>query len=128
MEAKKVKTEEELADALKHNENTIEIEGSLIDKIIKIKATGNVSWAIAIGAISIAIVGIVYPVPEPTSQAATKGVAAITVAGATSILGAGAATTAVLIAIAAGGVGVLNKLRDYKIIEKTDKKIVLRRE
>lgn len=122
-----VRTEKELAEAIKNNENTIEIEGDLKNKTLKIKATGKVAWAIAIGAIAVAIVGITYPVPEPTTQTAAKGFAAFTAVGAAAILGAGTATTAVMIAAAAGGVGVLNKLRSYKIIENTNEKLILKR-
>jgi len=122
-----VRTEEELADALKNDEDTIEIEGDLKNKTLRIKATGKVAWAIAIGAIGVAIVGITYPVPEPATQGFSKSAAFFTVAGASSVLGVGATSTAVALAISAGGVGVLNKLRSYKIIKKTDKKIVLKR-
>jgi hypothetical protein len=116
-----VRTEEELADAIKNDEETIEIEGDLKNKTLKIKATGKVAWIVAIGAISVAV----------AATLATGGAAApasgIIGVGAVSVLGLPAATTAVMIAIAAGGVGVLNKLRSYKIIENTDEKLVLRR-
>ena len=123
-----IRTEKELADAINNGEDTIEIEGDLKSKTLKIKATGKVAWAIAIGAIGIAILGITYPIPEPATQTATKGMAAFTAAGATAILGVGATTAAISIAIAAGGVGVLNKLRSYKIIENNENKLVLKKQ
>lgn len=46
---------------------------------------------------------------------------------AAGILGTGTAVSAGLIAVAAGGVGVLNSLRDYKIAEKTPGRVVLKK-
>lgn len=45
-------TEKELAEALKKNPDTIEIEGDLARKVIKIKATGAVAWGACLVMIS----------------------------------------------------------------------------
>ena len=79
------------------------------------------AWAVAIGAIAIAVTATLV---TGGAAAPASGIVGI---GAVSVLGLPAATAAVMIAISAGGVGVLNKLRKYKIIEKTDEKVVLRR-
>ena len=42
-----------------------------------------------------------------------------------TILGAGVATSAVAIAVAAGNVNVLNKLRDYDLEKISDTKVIL---
>ncbi|WP_275897270.1 hypothetical protein [Helicobacter suis] len=39
-----IQTEEELARAIKEGRDTIEIEGDLATKTIRIKATGKVAW------------------------------------------------------------------------------------
>lgn len=122
-----IKTEEELAKAIKNDQDTIEIEGDLVNKVLKIKATGKAAWVIALGAIAVAFIGLTYPIPEPATQTATKGFSAITVTGAATILGTGTAVTAVLIAVSAGGIGVLNKLRSYKIVENIDNKLILKK-
>lgn len=122
-----INNEKDLGQALKEGQETIEIEGSLKDKVIKIKATGKVAWAVAIGAIGIAVIGMLYPVPEPATQVGTKGFAVLSGGVAVSILGAGTATCAISIAVAAGGVGVLNKLRTYKIIRNSGDIIVLKK-
>lgn len=118
----KVTTEEELANAIKNDEDTIEIEGNLANKTIKIKATGKVAWAIAIAAIAIAVASILLiPASAGTSSVASGAV----ISGAASILGGKVTLSAIAIAIAGGGVGILNKLRKYRIENISDKHIIL---
>jgi hypothetical protein len=52
-----VSTEEELGRALKADQDTIEIHGDLVNKVLKIRATGKACWAVAITAVSIAVLG-----------------------------------------------------------------------
>jgi hypothetical protein len=122
-----IDNEKDLGKAVKNEQETIEIEGNLKDKVLRIKATGKVAWVVAIGAIAIAIAGTSYPVPEPATQTLTKGVAAIAAPAAVSVLGVGTTISAISIAVAAGGIGVLNSLRNYKIVENTADRLVLRR-
>ncbi|MEZ5534096.1 MAG: hypothetical protein R3F02_00590 [Thiolinea sp.] len=122
-----VKTEKDLGEAINNEQDTIEIEGDLGKKVLRIKATGKVAWAIAIGAIGFAVVATLYPVPEPTTQLASKTSALVAGGGAVAILGTGTTATAVSIAIAAGGVGALNKLRTYKVISTTNNRVILKR-
>ena len=123
-----INTEEELADALNKEEDTIEIEGDLGKKILKIKATGKAAWIIAFGAISVAATAaIVTAGSGGTTAPATVPISGIAAIGAAGALGVPATTSAVLIAVAAGGVGVLNKLRKYKIIENNGDKLILKR-
>ncbi|WP_300750148.1 hypothetical protein, partial [Janthinobacterium sp.] len=63
----------------------------------------------------------------PTTQITTKAFAATAAGGAITILGAGATATAISIAAAAGSVGVLNKLRKYKIVNTSSNRVVLKR-
>jgi len=119
-----VKTEEELAEALNNDEDTIEIEGDLRNKTLKIKATGKVAWIIAIGAVGVATASIIL---APASGGTTTLVSAIAAPAAVSIWGTGVTISAISIAVAAGGIGVLNKLRQYKIIENTDNRLVLKK-
>ncbi|WP_312483550.1 hypothetical protein [Stutzerimonas nitrititolerans] len=122
-----ITTEKELGQALKNDQETIEIEGDLTTKVLKIKATGKVAWAVAAGAIGVAVLGIMYPVPEPTTQVATKSAAFFAGGSAVAILGAGAAATAISIAVAAGGIGALNSLRKYKVVSSQGNKLKLSR-
>jgi hypothetical protein len=116
-----ITTEQELGNALNNNQDTIEIEGDLTSKVIKIKATGKVAWAVAIGAIGIAVA---ITLGTGGTAAPAAGVVGI---GAVSILGLSAATSAVAIAIAAGRVGALNSLRKYKVVSTQGNKLKLSR-
>ncbi|TSA84719.1 hypothetical protein FNE76_03885 [Helicobacter mehlei] len=92
----KVSNEAELAEAIQSGVSTIEIEGGLKNKVIKIKATGAAAWAVAITAIVVAV----------TATIASGGLVApaslFTVAGAVGILGTAPTISAVTIAVVAG--------------------------
>ena len=122
-----VNNEKDLGEAVKNEQDTIEIEGDLGKKVLRIKATGKVAWIVAFGALGIAVAGALYPIPEPTTQVASKAFAATSAIGAVSILGVGTTATAISIAVAAGGVGVLNKLRRYKIVSTSNNSVILKR-
>ncbi|WP_417552066.1 hypothetical protein [Marinomonas fungiae] len=117
-----ISTSEELGKALKSETNTIIIEGDLAKKVIRIKATGAVAWGIAFAAIGVAVVGVLA---TPLSGGSSLAVSGLTATGAASILGASTTTSAIAIAVAAGGASSLNKLRKYKIIDKSDHKVTL---
>lgn len=118
----KVTNEKELAKAIENNENIIEIEGDLSKKILKIKATGKVAWAIAFCAIAASVALVISSIG--TGGISSVGIVA-TAPTAVGILGVGATSTAIAIAIAAGGVGVLKKLRNYKLEKISEKHIRL---
>ena len=118
-----VTTPEGLGRSVNENQDTIIIEGDLKGKVIRIKATGKVAWAVAIGAIAVSVAAVLAtPATGGTSNAAHL----VTVPVAAGTLGT-AATTAVAIAVAAGGVGALNKLRKYQIVEQSADRLVLKR-
>ncbi len=121
-----VKTEKELGAALKADESTIEIEGSLQEKVVKIKATGKVAWAVAIGGIAVAVVAACSTMTTAgTSGPLTVPIGIASIAVPSASLGTTAAISAVLVAVAAGGVGALNKLRKYKMEKSRDGRLVL---
>jgi hypothetical protein len=123
-----VRTEKELAEAIKRGEDTIEITGDLVKKTIKIRATGKVAWAVAFTAIGIAIYAAI-------STGATGGISApvtgtmsgISAGAAVGILGSTTTYSAVALAIAAGGIGVLTKLRGYREVFRNKDVLVLKR-
>lgn len=120
-------TPEELAEAIERREDSIIIKGDLENKIFIIKITGKVAWTVCAAALAIAIACYIA-----TPEAAVVTAPAGGVGGVISFTGgmastAVAATTlgtavgpAVAIGVAAGGIGVLNTLRDrYDIVERT---------
>lgn len=130
-----VTTDKELSQAIKQDVDTIEIHGNLAEKTFRIKATGKVAWGIAAGAIATAVVLAIH---TPTATVATAPVggaggaisftgSAVSTGVAGAILGP-AAITAIAIAVAAGGVGVLTKLRyNYRVVSKEKNKLILKK-
>lgn len=113
----------DLGDALKNDADSIEIEGSLAQKVLRIKATGKIAWAIAIGAIGF---GLGSTLAAPATGGTTLVAHFMTTPVAAAALGS-ATSTAIVIAVTAGGVGVLTKLRRYKLEKISANKVILRK-
>lgn len=127
-----VSNEKELGKALKNNEDTIVVEGNLAKKVFRIKATGKVAWAVAIGGIGVAITAAIATVATGGLSAPMTGGAAVAgLTPAALALGGGGgglavATSAVTIGVAGGGIEALNKLRKYKL-KKDGNRVILTR-
>jgi hypothetical protein len=125
-------TIEEIIKALNGKEDCIVIEGDKANDVYRIIATGNVAWAIAIGAIGLSAAlifitvgsgGAAAPVTVPVEVASKMFIAPAAVA----VVGWSATSTAIAICFAAGGVAagkaILNAVRNnYKIAEKVEDK------
>lgn len=125
-------TLDEVVRAVDNKEDCIIIEGDKANDVYRIIATGNVAWAIAIGAIGLSAAlifitvgsgGAAAPVTVPV-EVASK---AIIAPAAIATLGLSATSTAIAICFAAGGVAagkaILNSVRNnYKITEKVEDK------
>lgn len=123
-----VHTEEELAKAIERNEDSIEIEGDLAQKTIRIRAAGKVAWAIAFGAITVAVLATLSMIGTAgTDSVVAAPIALISATGAVGVLGATTTYSAVAIAVAAGGVAALTRLRNYKEVSRGLKRLVLQR-
>ncbi|MCG4253707.1 hypothetical protein K6W37_07315 [Acetobacter senegalensis] len=111
--------------------STIEIEGDFAKKIIRLKATGNVAWPIAFGAIGLAVAALIVATPATVATgglaAPVEGVSvAMLAAPAVAIIGLDVVVMSVGLAITAGGVGILSRLRsDYKVVEQTPTHVML---
>ena len=84
----KVNNERDLANAIKNNQDEIIIEGDLSKKVIRIVTTGKVSWVIAIGAVSVAVI-----VALKTPVIAAGGAPALAMEGIIATTSAGAAVS-----------------------------------
>ena len=124
-----VTTEEELADAVSCNQDTIIIEGDLAKKTVRIKATGTVAWAVAIGSIGIVFYGVIATLGTGGAAAPVSGIAAVAASGAAlSVLGTAAATAAISMAVSVRSLTVLRKLRgNYKIVIESGNTVTLKR-
>lgn len=118
-------TEKELAEALKKNPDTIEIEGDLARKVIKIKTTGAVAWGVCVAAVLCCVISVTATVASAgTTAPATTIPTTLSLGVAATTWGVPTATTAVSIAIA-GGIRSLDKLRKYKLTKISDERIRL---
>ncbi len=128
-----IDNEKDLGNAIKNGEQCIEVEGELGQKVFRIKAVGAVAWAVAIGGLTVAVAasiatlatgGAGAPATVPVTTAGL--VPAATVLGGTGVSGVAVAASAATIAVAGGGVGTLNKLRNYKM-EKQGDRVILKK-
>ena len=123
-----MKTEKELGQALKSGMDTIEIEGDLARKTIRIKATGKVTWVVAIGAVAVAVVAAGATLGSAGTAAPVAGpVAVVSLGAAATVWGVPTAATAVAIALAGGGIATLGSLRKYRLEKISDNKVILYR-
>ena len=119
-----VSDEKDLGKRIKNGEDSIVVEGDLAKKVVRIKATGKVAWAIAIGGIGVAVTAFLS---TPASGPAGPAVGLMEVAPISIALGGPSiAAAAFSIAVAGGGIGVLTSLKNKYNVEKISKeKIVL---
>lgn len=124
-----VSNEKELGQAVKNNTDTIEIEGDLARKVIRIKATGKVAWGVAIAGLAVGVTAAIVTADSAgTSTPVTAPVAFVaTIPVIESLGGIDIASTAFFIALSGGGIGILNKLRNYKLEKKGENKVLLLR-
>ncbi|WP_024870567.1 hypothetical protein [Tolumonas lignilytica] len=126
-----ISNEDELVEKLKAKENYIEIEGDLAAKVIKIKVVGPVAWGVVLGSVAVGA-GAVYMALTPSPDPVTKGFMPVAGAGATgtvaTILGIGGAASVAKMVKSAGSISILNDLRSYKVVSKSEGKVVLSRE
>ena len=113
-----VHNEKELAQALKNDSDTIEIHGDLSKKTLKIKAAGKLAWAIAFGAIGVAMASVFLTMGSGgTAAPVTAGTMAFAAPAATAALGLGTTITVGSLCIAAGSMGAakLTRIADKKL-------------
>lgn len=124
-----VSTPQELGKAISKGENKIIVTGSLGSAVITIEAIGPVAWVVAVGAIGVAVAGVMTTVGTggvgAPAGVVMEGIAApalITTFGSLSTV-----TTAIGIAVAGGGVGTLTTLCKYRAKRENGKVVLSRR-
>jgi hypothetical protein len=127
MTTRKATTEKELADAVKSGASTIEIEGDLAKKVVKIRATGPVAWGLVAASLAggYMFLKLTATVPVPQAKMAFAAASAGSGAAALTILGVSASATAFALTRAYGGAEGLKKIRAYKQLSYIDGKLVL---
>lgn len=117
-----VSTYKDLAMAVLADSNKIEITGDIRKGTVKIVTSGSVSWVIAIGAIGIAYAAIMMIPATGGTSSTLSGIAA---PAAVASIGLPATTAAISIAVSAGSLSAIKKLRNYKVETQSDGKTIL---
>ncbi|RDU52581.1 hypothetical protein CQA49_07575 [Helicobacter sp. MIT 00-7814] len=122
-----VSDEAGLKEAIANNQSSIEIEGNLAQKVVRVKATGAVAWVVAVGAV-VAIIALV--VRSYFALPATSG-ALMAIPGDSSAQADSSVLIALgilaLVAISAILIAVFNRLRKYKVEKLSDSRVRLER-
>lgn len=116
--------EKELRQALQAGTDSIEIEGNLKDKVVRIKASGKVAWVIALGAIAVAVI-----VALSHTLANINNANKVLMESPTSAPHLGLSIVWILLGIAVVAiiVAMLNKFRGYKLEKVSNTRIILRK-
>ena len=129
MKRVKVKSEDELAEAMEQLENEevdeVEIRGDLKDKVIEIKAVGTIAWGVVIACFTVALVALLA---APSTGGASTIISGSAMAPAVAAVGVGGCTVLAKLVIGTGGLDILDCLySNAYIAEETKKRIVLKR-
>lgn len=116
--------EKELSKALQDGIDSIEIEGNLKDKVLRIKASGKVAWVIALGAIAIAVI---VALSNTLANIGEANKVLMESPDSTPHLWLGGVWILVGIAVVAIIVAMLNKFRGYKLEKVSNTRIILRK-
>lgn len=116
--------EKELGKALQDGIDSIEIEGNLKDKVLRIKASGKVAWVIALGAIAIAVI---VALSNTLANIGEANKVLMESPDSAPHLWLGGVWILVGIAVVAIIVAMLNKFRGYKLEKISNTRIILRK-
>lgn len=117
-----VSTYKDLAKAIACDSNKIEVTGDITKGTVKIVASGAVSWAIAIGAISIAYAAFVM---TPATGGTSSTLSLMFAPAAVASIGLPATTAAIAIVTGAGSLTAIKNLRKYKVESLEEGKAIL---
>lgn len=116
--------EKELSKALQDGIDSIEIEGNLKDKVLRIKASGKVAWVIALGAIAIAVI---VALSNTLANIGEANKVLMESPDSAPHLWLGGVWILVGIALVAITLAMLNKFRGYKLEKVSNTRIILRK-
>ena len=116
--------EKELGKALQDGIDSIEIEGNLKDKVLRIKASGKVAWVIALGAI---VIAVIVTLSNTLANIGEANKVLMESPDSAPHLWLGGVWILVGIAVVAIIVAMLNKFRGYKLEKVSNTRIILRK-
>lgn len=118
----KVNDEKGLGEAIRKNEKTIDIHGSMAPRIKRLHDLDKVLYCMCLMSLAIALVALLQ-IPAAGGGMVLTGFLAGTPAAA--IVGIPTAKTAALIAVSGGGIKILKQMRDYKLKQVSRDHVIL---
>lgn len=118
----KVNDDKELGEAIRKNEKTINVHGSIAPRIKRLHDLDKVLYCMCLMCLAVAVVALMQ-IPAAGGGMLPLGFVAGTPAAA--IVGVPTAKTAVLIAVSGGGISTLKRLRSYKLMRVNREHVIL---
>lgn len=118
----RVYNEKEFGDAIRREEDYIELDGKLASHVKKLIKLNAVLWAFCLAALSVSIIAVIQ---MPVTAGMSGIVSTVSGTAAAAVLGMDTAVAAVSIAIVGGGISTLYKLRKYCLKRKRNGKIII---
>lgn len=120
-----VDNEQDLGEAIGRGEKTIRVKGKLASRIKKIWYMDRFLWCLCLGCLAVAIAALVA---APTTYGMSAPLLLVAGTPAAFTMGTPSAVTAVLTAVAGGGIATLKELRHgYKLEDINTSYVVLHR-
>ena len=117
-----VKDEKALGKALEEEEETIKITGDLASKIKKIWYLDKTLWYVCFACLAIAVAALLM---IPATLGGTMAVSMVAGTPAAVVMGIPTASSAVLTAVAGGGIKILKRLRCSYRLEQIDNSCII---
>ncbi|MFT4105537.1 MAG: hypothetical protein QM657_07250 [Lacrimispora sp.] len=118
-----VHNEEEFGEALREGRDKIEIEGDLASKVKKLYKINLALWNFCLVCLAVTIIALMQ---IPITGGSSTAVSLVAGTPLAAIVGTKAAVSAVMIAVAGGGIQVLYKLRrDYRMLNEKDGRVII---
>lgn len=118
----KVNDEKGLGEAIRKNERTIDIHGSIAPRIKRLHDLDRVLYCMCLMCLAIAVVALMQ---MPATGGGMLPLSFVTGTPAAAILGVPTAKTAALVAVSGGGISTLKRLRRYKLRHISREHVIL---
>lgn len=118
----KVNDEKGLGEAIRKNEKTIDIHGSIAPRIKRLHDLDKVLYCMCLMCLAVAVVALMQ---IPALGGGMLPLSFVSGSPAAAILGVPTAKTTVLVAVSGGGISTLKRLRKYKLRQISREHVIL---
>lgn len=118
----KVNDEKGLGEAIRKNEKTIDVHGSIAPRIKRLHDLDKVLYCMCLMCLAVAVVALMQ---VPATGGGMLPLSFVAGTPAAAIMGVSTAKTAALVAASGGGISALKQLRKYKLKQVGKEHIIL---